>query len=39
MKKRNFMKTLAIVLSALMACTGIFTIITYIVYFATTHAH
>ena len=39
MKKRNLMKTLAVALSALMACTGIFSIITYIVYFATTHAH
>ncbi len=39
MKKSKLLKTLAVALSALMACTGIFSIITYIVYFATTHAH
>ena len=39
MKKRNLIKTLAIALSALMACGGLFSIITYIVWMTAEHAH
>jgi hypothetical protein len=39
MKNKTLFRTLAIVLSALMAGTGLFSIITYAVYLAAQHAH
>jgi hypothetical protein len=37
--RKTLTKILAIVLSALMACTGLFTIITYCVWMASQHVH
>ena len=39
MKNKTLFRTLAIVLSALMAGTGLFTIITYCVWMASQHVH
>ena len=38
-KRKTFTKILAIVLSALMGCAGLFTIITYVIMMTAEHAH